>query len=135
LLTAESPSANGAKIKAPRRDAHMAKRSSGASAEKRWTEDEARAVLAAWAESGQSGAEFARARGLVAQRLFWWRRRFARSALSAAAFVPMVANPLAALGSVALVVTTASGARIEVFEVDASTAAWVAAVIGGGPER
>lgn len=112
----------------------MAKRSvDGAIAEKRWTESDARAVLAAWDRSGQSGAGFARARGLRARRLFWWRDRFAACTTSAAAFVPVVAKPSTAMGSAALVVTTPSGARIEVWDVDGSTAAWVVAVIGGGP--
>jgi hypothetical protein len=40
-----------------------------------WTEFEARAVIAAWKKSGLSVEQFARARGLVPQRLYWWRKK------------------------------------------------------------
>jgi hypothetical protein len=41
-----------------------------------WTEVEARAVIAAWKKSGLSVEQhFARARGLVPQRLSWWRKK------------------------------------------------------------
>jgi hypothetical protein len=40
-----------------------------------WTEVEARSVLGAWKKSGLSLERFARARGLVPQRLYWWRKK------------------------------------------------------------
>lgn len=40
-----------------------------------WTEVEARSVLGAWRRSGQSIETFARTRGLVPQRLYWWKRK------------------------------------------------------------
>ena len=40
-----------------------------------WTEVEARGVLEAWRKSGASVEAFARARGLVPQRLYWWKRK------------------------------------------------------------
>jgi hypothetical protein len=40
-----------------------------------WTEVEARSVLGAWKKSGQSIERFARSRGLVPQRLYWWKKR------------------------------------------------------------
>jgi hypothetical protein len=40
-----------------------------------WTEVEARSVLAAWKRSGLSVEKFARARGLVPQRLYWWKKK------------------------------------------------------------
>jgi len=43
----------------------------------RWTEDDARAVLAALDRSGQSVRTFAEAHGLDPQRLYAWRRRVA----------------------------------------------------------
>lgn len=40
-----------------------------------WTEVEARSVLGAWRKSGLSVEAFARSRGLVPQRLYWWKRK------------------------------------------------------------
>lgn len=40
-----------------------------------WTEVEARSVLEALKRSGLSIEKFARSRGLVAQRLYWWKKR------------------------------------------------------------
>lgn len=41
----------------------------------RWTEAQAREVLAAWRASGKSMRAFALERGLRAQRVTWWRDR------------------------------------------------------------
>jgi hypothetical protein len=38
-----------------------------------WKEVEARGVLEAWRKSGASIEPFARGRGLVPQRLYWWK--------------------------------------------------------------
>jgi hypothetical protein len=40
-----------------------------------WTEVEARGVLEALKRSGLSIEKFARSRGLVAQRLYWWKKK------------------------------------------------------------
>jgi hypothetical protein len=40
-----------------------------------WTEVEARGVLEAWKKSGQSLEGYARSRGLVPQRLHWWKQK------------------------------------------------------------
>jgi hypothetical protein len=40
-----------------------------------WTEIEARGVLEAWKKSGQSLEGYARSRGLVPQRLHWWKQK------------------------------------------------------------
>lgn len=40
-----------------------------------WTEDEARATLAAVSQSGLSLAAFARRHGLCDRQLYWWRAR------------------------------------------------------------
>jgi hypothetical protein len=40
-----------------------------------WTEIEARSVLGAWKKSGLGLEAFARSRGLVPQRLYWWRKK------------------------------------------------------------
>jgi transposase-like protein len=44
---------------------------------RRWTEGEAREVLASLERSGETVAAFAAERGLDAQRLYYWRRRVA----------------------------------------------------------
>jgi len=43
----------------------------------RWTEGEAREMLAALERSGETVAAFAAARGLDPQRIYYWRRRVA----------------------------------------------------------
>jgi len=66
----------------------MAKRVKG----ERWTTEHAQRVVDAWERSG-SGAAFARSIGVVAQRLFWWRRRLERLGArraAKAALVPVV---------------------------------------------
>ncbi len=40
-----------------------------------WTEVEGRAAIAAWKKSGLSVEQFARGRGLVPQRLHWWKKK------------------------------------------------------------
>ena len=47
-----------------------------------WSELEARSVLAAWRSSGVSIERFATARGLVPQRLRWWKKKLETSAAS-----------------------------------------------------
>jgi hypothetical protein len=52
----------------------MANRPSS-TARRQWTEADARSVLADWERSGDTLEAFARSRGLVPQRLWWWRKR------------------------------------------------------------
>ena len=40
-----------------------------------WSELEARAVLSAWRASGLSIERFAASRGIVAQRIRWWKKK------------------------------------------------------------
>ena len=40
-----------------------------------WSEHEARGVLAAWRKSGLSLERFGKERGLVPQRIRWWRKK------------------------------------------------------------
>ena len=53
---------------------------SSLSTRRRWTEDDARTVLAAQDASGLSVAAFAAREGLEPQRVYTWRRRLGRSA-------------------------------------------------------
>ena len=45
----------------------------------KWSEVEARGVLEAWRRSGLPLERFAKQRGLVSQRLRWWRKKLNRA--------------------------------------------------------
>lgn len=45
----------------------------------KWSEVEARGVLEAWRRSGLSIDRFSKQRGIVAQRLYWWKQKLARA--------------------------------------------------------
>ena len=51
----------------------------------KWSEVEARGVLDAWRKSGLPLERFAKQRGFVAQRLRWWKWKFARAEKALAA--------------------------------------------------
>lgn len=104
----------------------MARREMG----ERWTEEQARTVLHAWEQSGQSGAAYARSVGVVAQRLYWWRRRLLTNGAAMTTLVPVAVRG-ATQASPSVVVTTPPGVRIEVHDVDSATAGWVRAVLRG----
>jgi hypothetical protein len=100
----------------------------------RWTEQDARRVLEELDKSGETVAGFALRRGLVPQRLFWWRKRLERVATceSKPTFIPVTVRAAAAWREaerVAVVVTAGDGVRVEVREVDAATAVWVASLV------
>ena len=95
-----------------------------------WTEADARRVLADWERSGDTLEAFARARGLVPQRLTWWKKRL-RVALpetsTAVTFLP------AAVSEAAPVPTATPTAMIRlahgiVIELVGGSPAWVAAL-------
>ena len=72
--------------------------SKGAKLSKRWSEAEARKMLAAVAKSGLSDRAFGLERGMDPQRLSWWRRRLGVKSgktkrASAAKFVELVSRP------------------------------------------
>jgi len=54
-----------------------------------WGEPEAREALAELAESGESIAQFARRRGVSAQRIYYWKKRIAETASPAFVAVPL----------------------------------------------
>jgi hypothetical protein len=62
-------------------------------ATRRWTEAEARGVIAEWKQSGKSGRAFAEEQSIEVQRLYWWKKKLgsklARSASAAASFLPV----------------------------------------------
>ena len=57
----------------------------------KWTEVEARGVLDAWQRSGLPLETFAKERGIVGQRLRWWRLKFAAAQATTSAAKPVVA--------------------------------------------
>jgi hypothetical protein len=54
-----------------------------------WTEIEARGVLEALKRSGLGVEKFARSRGLVPQRLYWWKKKLGIKASRVPALVPV----------------------------------------------
>lgn len=94
---------------------------------RRWDEQEAREVVAAWDASGESGAQFGRRYGIDPQRLWWWRGRLRDRGSSS--FVPVEVT-----GAVpAAVVTIEDGTRtrIEVATVDGASAEWITTLVVG----
>ncbi|HEY3452298.1 MAG TPA: transposase, partial [Myxococcales bacterium] len=95
-----------------------------------WTEDEARLVLDACEESGESVAAFARRMGLGAYRLFWWRKRLGQVAPAPAAFVPLVVREATSVSPRQPAAVLVRGSvRIELRTLDADSAAWAAALL------
>jgi hypothetical protein len=110
-----------------------------------WTPAEARRVLDAWRASGESATGFARRHGLVPQRLCWWRDRLAAATLpkeeaivqsqdETPAFVPVEVRAAEPIADLAVVVVGAD-LRVEVRGLDATSAAWVAALVRSLRER
>jgi transposase-like protein len=107
----------------------------------RWTEEDARQVMAAWKRSGETVAAFARREGLCTQRVYWWRDRLglnhdevaiAQSATASLvpAFLPVtVRAPVREGRSTAVTVVVGDGLRVEVTELGATSAAWVVALV------
>jgi transposase-like protein len=94
-----------------------------------WTEDDAREALERWRQSGETIAAYARARGVSAPRLYWWRRR-----LSVAA---PAAEPRPEIRFAPATIVVEAG-RVElrlpngiVVEVTNATPSWTAALIAG----
>ena len=94
-----------------------------------WSEDEARRVIDAWKESGETVAAFARREGLVAHRVYWWRGRLEGGPLPAASLLPVVVRATVgpkSSSAAGISVWTRQGHRIDVAELDDASARWVA---------
>jgi hypothetical protein len=61
----------------------------GALAARHWREADARAVLEAWRESGETITEYARNQGIHAERLARWERKLRTLAAQAVSFHPV----------------------------------------------
>lgn len=87
-----------------------------------WTPDDARKLLDEWQRSNESLAAFARKRGVLPRRLYWWKSQFAKNPSSALALVPATIVSEEA----AIAIKLANGISIEVTNASAS---WVAAMV------
>jgi hypothetical protein len=108
----------------------MAKQRSTAPRRIQWTEADARRVLAEWERSGDTLEAFARSRGLVPQRLAWWKKRLraSRSETSAAlTLVPATVIDAASAPSTgpAAMIRLPHGIAIE---LEGATPSWIAAL-------
>lgn len=101
---------------------------------RRWTEDEAREALADFAASGESAAGFARRRGVLTQRLTYWRKRLAGPRATELEFLPV---ELVAASSSRWIEIAAAGVVVRVREdLDVDQVARLVVAIGrlaGGP--
>lgn len=78
-----------------------------------------------WKQSGDTIAEFSRKRGLVPERLYLWRKRFAEATASPAR--PLTLVPATIVSTNAdVVVQLPNGVAIE---IASASPAWVAAVV------
>ena len=99
----------------------------------RWSRDQAVAILEEWRSSGQSIAAFARERGVVAQRLHWWRAQLRgqpapREAAPGHKLVPAIITGTPLLAA-SVTVRTTTGEAVEVSEPSSVSPDWVAAVV------
>jgi len=110
------------------------KKSSGRAKRTRWTSEDARRVLEEWRASGLALEVFARRRGLVGQRLRWWRKQLGlevvRPLAPRARLVPVTVREVSEDAGGAPLVMVVDGARLEVRAVTATTAAWVGVMLG-----
>jgi hypothetical protein len=95
---------------------------------KHWNERTAARVLAAWRESGMSLSGFARANGVNAQRMSWWRKRMeAATGATAGSVAPLAFIPAAVVGATRLALRLPGGVELE-GDVAAIPVEWVAAL-------
>lgn len=99
--------------------------------EARWSEADARIVLAALERSGDTVLGFARAHDLNAQRIYWWRSRLSGEVQSEdppdqLSFAPVVVT---GLGRTPAVVIRLGELEVEVLEPHGVDPTWLAQVL------
>ena len=102
-----------------------------------WKREDAARVLADWASSGESMAAFARRHRLGLHRLQWWRGQMKEATGTQAVgtgLVPAVVRraPLISVESGttrAAVCVVTEGARVEIFDPQATDPRWVASLV------
>jgi len=107
--------------------------SSRAQQAERWSREQAAAVLEEWKSSGLSLAAFARERGVVAQRLHWWRARLRgqpapRAVSPEHKLVPAIITG-APLFAASVTIRATTGEVVEVSEPSSVSPDWLAAVV------
>jgi transposase-like protein len=94
----------------------------------RWTDEDARAVLEGWRRSDETIAAFSRKDGLVAERLYWWRKRLTtRQAEPTRALVPSLVAATIVPSTATVTIRVAGEVAIEV-GANASPS-WIAAIV------
>jgi transposase-like protein len=104
-------------------------------ADRRWRQEDAAKVLAAWEESGLSLSKFADEKGVSVQRLSWWRKqlkergraggRRRKQRAAGVSFVPAVLSASPPM----VVLRLPRGVAIEAADLTAVPAAWLAAAV------
>jgi len=104
-------------------------------ADRRWRQEDAERVLAAWEESGLSLSKFAGQQGVNVQRLSWWRKqleerghaggRGRKRRAVAVSFIPAVLSASPHM----VVLRLPRGVEIEVADAAAVPVAWLAAAV------
>jgi hypothetical protein len=102
----------------------MAKRQSSNRRRTQWTQTDAERVLDEWRRSGETLEAFARTRGLVPQRIAWWRKRLG---------VPCSTKPTALTLVPATVISAEPVAMLRlpgevVLELSSVSPSWIAAL-------
>jgi hypothetical protein len=112
---------------------------SGRTKRTRWTREVARQALEEWRTSGLPLEAYARRRGVVAQRLRWWRKQLgmeveqASSPRQRSTLVPVTVTVRGGAEDgvgAALVLVVKDGGRLEIRELSSMTAAWVGELLG-----
>lgn len=95
---------------------------------KYWNETTAERALVAWRGSAMSLSAFARANGVKAQRLSWWRKRLAAGGgARLAVAAPMAFIPAAVSGSARVALRLPGGVELE-GDLSVVSPDWVAAL-------
>lgn len=97
----------------------------------RWTEADARTVLGAMEEAGQSVSEFARQYGLDPQRVWRWRGRIDGGATKSGTTEPMTFVPVTVTRSSReiVVVVRIGSVQVDVVDPSAVEPGWLAALL------
>ena len=102
---------------------------SGQAKRTRWTSEVARQALEEWRASGLSLEAYARRRGVVAQRLRWWRKQLGMEVEGPrvrATLLPVTVRGAVEEGvGAAVVLVVKDAGRLEIREMSSPTAAWV----------
>jgi hypothetical protein len=98
-----------------------------------WSEHEARGVLSAWRKSGETVERFAKERGLVPQRVRWWKNKLEGKGTALALLPVQVADPAPAKRGEPVAVYLRSGHIVKVGRgFDEEAFARVVAILEGG---